>query len=118
MPKALETSVRMQGNVAIIDLKGEIDGLGDAAMQQAYVEADAYGPNAILLNFAGVDYINSTGIALIVGILAKARKDHRRLLTTGLSEHYQHIFTITRLSDFMTIATDEASALRAAAAGE
>lgn len=117
MSKPLETGVRMQGDVAIIDLKGEIDGLGDAALQQAYAEADGHRPGAVLLNFAGVDYINSTGIALIVGILAKARKDRRRLLTTGLSEHYRHLFTITRLSDFMTIAPDEATALREVANG-
>lgn len=123
MPKPLEASVRMQGdgveyNVAIIDLTGEIDAFGDAALQTAYTQADGNSPTAIVLNFAGVDYINSTGIALIVGILARARKDHRRLLTTGLSEHYQHIFTITRLSDFMTIAPDEAAALREVAAGQ
>ncbi len=56
-----------------------------------------------MLNFAGVDYINSTGIALIVGLLAKARAAHTPLAATGLSEHYREIFTITRLSDFMEI---------------
>lgn len=117
MSKPLEASVRFQGdgvehNVAIIDLIGEIDSLGDAALQQAYAQADSQNPTAVLLNFAGVEYINSTGIALIVGLLAQARKAHRRVLTVGLSEHYQHIFTITRLSDFMTIMPDEASALR------
>ena len=57
----------------------------------------------ILLNFQEVDYINSTGIALIVGLLAQARKSHRRLVVCGLSEHYQEIFRITRLSDFIEI---------------
>ena len=64
-----------------------------------------------MLNFEGVDYINSTGIALIVGLLAQARKSHRRLVVCGLSEHYQEIFRITRLSDFMQIFDDEPSAL-------
>jgi anti-sigma B factor antagonist len=64
-----------------------------------------------VLNFKGVDYINSTGIALIVGLLAQARKSHRKLVVCGLSEHYQEIFRITRLSDFMEIFDDESSAL-------
>ena len=55
--------------------------------------------------------MNSTGIALIVGLLAQARKSHRRLVVCGLSEHYQEIFRITRLSDFMQIYSDEISAL-------
>ena len=58
-------------------------------------------PERLLLNFGDVDYINSTGIALIVGVLAQARKAHIALVTFGLSPHYQEIFRITRLSDFM-----------------
>jgi anti-anti-sigma regulatory factor len=49
-----------------------------------------------------------------VGLLAQARKTHRRLVTCGLSDHYQEIFHITRLSDFMTMYGDEASALASA----
>ncbi len=58
-----------------------------------------------------MDYINSTGIALIVGVLAQARKAHVPLVTYGLSAHYQEIFKITRLSDFMGMVSDEAAAL-------
>jgi anti-anti-sigma factor len=65
----------------------------------------------VLLNFGGVGYINSTGIALIVGLLAQARKERRQLLACGLSEHYREIFEITRLSDFMTTYADESAAL-------
>ena len=109
--KPLEATVRPASGVAIIDLHGEIDAFGEAALNAAYAEANRGGPGAILLNFSGVDYINSTGIALIVGLLAQARKTGRRLLSTGLSSHYQEIFRITRLADFMTIYPDEASAL-------
>jgi anti-anti-sigma factor len=68
-------------------------------------------PEAILLNFEEVDYINSTGIALIVGLLAKARVSQRRLVAYGLSDHYVEIFEITRLSDFMSVFPDEESAI-------
>ena len=58
------------------------------------------------LDFTNVDYINSTGIALIVGLLARARADACAISARGLSPHYREIFEITRLSDFMTIITD------------
>lgn len=109
--KALEATVRQHGSVAVIDLRGEIDSFGEAALNEAYAEAERRDPPAVLLNFAAVDYINSTGIALIVALLARARKAGRKLLTTGLSSHYVEIFTITRLADFMHIYPDEASAL-------
>jgi anti-anti-sigma factor len=65
----------------------------------------------VLLNFADVEYINSTGIALIVGLLARARKHGTRVLAAGLSEHYREIFEITRLADFMELYPDEEGAV-------
>jgi anti-anti-sigma factor len=107
----LEASVRRRPGVAIVDLHGEINGFAEPALDAAYSEAESQAPDTILLNFAGVDYINSTGIALIVSLLARARKEHRRLLACGLSDHYVEIFKITRLVDYMDIFPDEASAL-------
>jgi anti-anti-sigma factor len=118
--KTLEASVRRPhgvnsapgaDSVAIIDLRGEINASAEGTLNAAYAEAGRWNPTAIVLNFCGVDYINSTGIALIVGLLAQARKANRRLLTFGLSDHYIEIFQITRLVDYMSIYPDEASAL-------
>ncbi len=86
-----------------IELHGRLDREGDAAMAAAYAEATAAGETSVDLDFTGVDYINSTGIALGVRLLAEARRDGRTVRATGLSEHYREIFRITRLSDFMTI---------------
>ncbi len=98
-------------NVAILDLRGEINAHAEDALNAAYAEAIASLPTAILLNCAQVDYINSTGIALIVGLLAQAQQTGRALLVCGLSEHYVELFTITRLADYMRVFPDEASAL-------
>jgi anti-anti-sigma factor len=110
--RPFQAELRDQGGMAIIDLHGELDGFADEGLAETYTAAERLNPQAILLNFEDVDYINSTGIALIVGLLAQARKAHRPIMTCGLSDHYQEIFRITRLSDFMTIVSDENSALQ------
>ena len=107
----LETSVRREPGGAVLDLRGEINGFAQEALDAAYADAEAKDPAAIILNFEEVDYINSTGIALIVSLLAKARASKRRLLAYGLSDHYVEIFEITRLSDFVGVFPDEESAL-------
>src|SRR6187402_1164126 len=111
MATPLTATVRQQPNIAVMDLKGDIDGASEDALQNGYREAMAQNPHAVLLNFTNVEYINSKGIAMIVMLLAQARKSGTRLLTTGLSPHYIEIFNITRLSDFMKFYPDEASAL-------
>jgi anti-sigma B factor antagonist len=107
----LEASVRLKPGGTVLDLRGEINGFAQDALNAAYAEAEAKNPQTILLNFEEVDYINSTGIALIVGLLAKARASKRRLLAYGLSDHYVEIFNITRLSDFVSVLPNEESAL-------
>jgi anti-anti-sigma factor len=107
----IEATVRTHDGAAVIDLKGEIDASGESALNAAYASAIAGKPALVMLNFSDVTYMNSTGIALIVGLLARARKQKRRLVTFGLSDHYREIFEITRLSDFMTLYASEQAAL-------
>ena len=107
----LNVEVRLEPDVAVLALMGEINGFAEEALNTAYAEADAMDTKTILLNFEDVDYINSTGIALIVSLLARARASKRRLLACNLSEHYVEIFNITRLSDFISVLPDEESAI-------
>ena len=88
-------------DTAVLLLAGDISGGAEPALLDAFHATG--GAGVVVLDFAGVDYINSTGIALIVGLLAEARKQSREVQARGLAEHYREIFRITRLSDFMTI---------------
>ena len=111
MPDHDFTASAVRSNdLAVIELTGDINALSEAALNEAYREAETLTTDTILLDFAQVDYINSTGIALIVGLLAEARKSHLTLVVSGLSDHYAEIFRITRLSDFMTMYPDRESA--------
>ena len=95
--------VRSHDSTGVIDLRGEINLGADQALMAAYERAVQDDPRTVVLNFASVDYINSTGIALIVGLLAKARSEGAHLRAVGLTPHYEHIFNITRLSDYIKI---------------
>lgn len=110
-----EAHVRDRQGSPVIDLRGQIDGFAEEPLERAYSDAAGRAPSTILLNFQAVDYINSTGIALIVGLLARARKEGRLVRAYGLSDHYREIFQITRLVDFMGIFSDEESAVSDAA---
>ena len=111
--QTFEVSIRYQDDKAILDLFGEINAFADQALSAAYTEAEAKHPDTFILNFDGVEYINSTGIALIVEMLAHVRKAKKELVVFGLSDHYIEIFEITRLADFMTIYESEARAMSA-----
>ena len=97
----LEAHVRDEEGTRVIELVGDIDRNADEALDAAYSEVGQ--APSVVLDFSQVSYINSTGIAVIVGLLARARANGQALTARGLSEHYRRIFEITRLADFMTI---------------
>jgi anti-anti-sigma factor len=103
---SLDATTRILDDVLLIELRGDIDGSARDALAAAYGEAAA---KPVLLDFGAVEYINSTGIAVIVGLLARARAESRAVSARGLSPHYREIFEITRLSDFMTILADDSA---------
>lgn len=110
----LPTTVRQREGAAVIDLVGDVNARAEAALDAAWAEAVADGPEAVVLNFERAGYINSTGIALIVGLLARARTRAIPIRAFGLTPHYREIFEITRLADFLAINPDEDSAVRGA----
>jgi anti-anti-sigma factor len=97
--------------ISIIDLRGELSAFAGDALDSAYARATAQDPTAILLNFKDVHYINSTGIALLIGLIMQATKSRRRLLACGLSDHYKKIFQMAGLFQYIGIFPNEASAL-------
>lgn len=98
-----------QDGDAVLALTGDVNRAAETDLRSAY-EAAKGSAGRLILDFGGTDYINSTGIALIVGILADARAASREVVAVGLNDHYREIFAITRLSDFMTIYPDMAAA--------
>src|SRR5580704_820744 len=116
MTSMCEATTRALPGAPAIELRGEVDGSAAAVLNAAYeraVEAGQAGreatdsaPGTVVLDFAAVDYINSTGIALIVSVLARARAERRKVVASGLSAHYREIFDITRLSDFIELFPD------------
>ena len=110
----LQATVRERDGVAVIDLTGDLNSSAEHALNEAYAQATGAGAGAVVLNFERAEYINSTGIALIVGLLAQARAIRVEVKAFGLSDHYREICEITRLSDFMTITDDEDRAVSGA----
>ena len=108
------TARRATAGVSVLDIRGDITAGSEATLMGAYGEAAGQGARTIVLNFAGLGYMNSGGIGLLVTLLIRAKRAGQRLLACGLSEHYRQIFELTRLNDAIGIFPDEGAALRAA----
>lgn len=112
----LEMTVReVSTDVRVIDISGEITAFSESEITAAHEEASRGGVTAVVLNFEGLEYMNSGGIGLLVTTLIRARRSGHRLLAYGLSDHYRQIFSLTRLDEAIGIYENESAALAAVA---
>jgi anti-sigma B factor antagonist len=98
-------------HVSVIDIQGEVNLAAEKALMDAYAQANATQSRFIVLNFSALDYMNSSGIGLIVTLLIRAQRQQQRLLAFGLTEHYMQIFELTRLNEAILLFSTEDEAL-------
>jgi anti-sigma B factor antagonist len=68
----------------------------------------------LVLNFSGLEYMNSGGIGMLVMLLVRANRQHQKLAAFGLTDHYRQIFELTPLDEAISIFEDEPAALSGA----
>lgn len=114
MPVAnLATNVRGVNGASIIDITGEVNAAADDVLSAAFNEASQGGAKVIVINFTGLEYMNSSGIGILVTLLIRAQRNKQKLRAYGLSDHYKQIFALTRLNEAIGICDSEAVAVAA-----
>jgi anti-anti-sigma factor len=93
-----------------MDLRGEMTTFVQESLIRAYQQGLALGATHVLLNFREVGYLNSAGIAAIIGLISEARKTNQRILLTGLTPHYQVVFDMMGLTAFAPLFESEEAA--------
>ena len=104
---------RASPTVAVIEIRGEITSASEDELMEAFTQATGGETRVVLLDFNGLEYMNSGGIGLLVTLLVRANRTKQRLLACGLNDHYRQILELTRLDEAISIYGDEAEALAA-----
>jgi anti-sigma B factor antagonist len=99
---------------SIIGIDGEVNYFAESALMDAYDQACRQTTRSIILDFSGLDYMNSGGIGLLVTLLIRMKRQQQRLFAFNLDEHYRRIFELSRLNEAIGIYDSEIAALEAA----
>ncbi|MEN9937878.1 MAG: hypothetical protein RLZZ387_4457 [Chloroflexota bacterium] len=108
----LSVGIRERNGVAIIDLIGDVTTFAEEKMNSAYSQVTGQGAKQILLNFRQNDYINSAGIAILIGVVTEVNRNNQKLAVSGLSQHFQKIFRMVGLAQYIDIYQDEDEAVK------
>jgi anti-sigma B factor antagonist len=96
--------------VAILSFTGDIASTSKDAIMDAYHELPP-AVTRVLLDFTGTDYVNSSGIAIIIQLLLDANKKECKVGITGLKPHFVKVFTMVGVAKYAAISPNEATAL-------
>ena len=114
MSDKLEATVRRRDDLSIIQFKGDMTTFAEDAVHDVFREATRDSRHNLALDFSACEYINSAGIAVIIGVVTEARRQGRRIFVFGLSTHYQKIFRMVGLGDYIEMCVSEDEALQRA----
>jgi len=106
-----ETRLRQAGNAVIIDLIGDVTNQGQQAIKSAYAEALESAPQYVLFNFSDTEYINTSGIAVLISLVMQTEKAKHRIGFFGMSAHYYKVFELVRLPLYVEMYSSETEAL-------
>lgn len=113
-PKVTLTVRPLAPGAAVIEIAGDVTAACEPALMSAHEEATDTGARLVVLDFSGLEYMNSGGIGMLVTLLVRSQRRQQRLAAVGLSDHYRQIFELTRLDEAIALHPDAASALATA----
>jgi len=116
MQQENEIRLEKQGDVTIMDIRGDITAFSDPFLNNAYQEANDQGARKIILKSYKEAYINSGGIALLIQLLAQIKRNNQRVVIAGISEHFKKIFNMVGITKFAPIYDTQEAALQNLAA--
>ena len=99
--------------VAALRFEGDIASTSKDAVLGAYQSLPKETTRLILLDFTRVDYINSSGIALVIQLLIQAAHAGQTVCAFGLSAHFTKVFTMVGITKYARLYPTQAEALAA-----
>lgn len=99
--------------ITCLRFTGDISSASKEAVVDTYQALDKASIKHILLDFKEVEYLNSSGIALVIQVLMEANKAGQAVAICGLTPHFTKVFTMVGITKYAALYPDEAAALAA-----
>ena len=103
MTQDLEIIISEDSGISIINLVGDVTAVTGQQVEDAYHDISDKGAKKVVLDFAGDNYLNSGGIAFLIGIAAESQGRRQVIRVAGLSEHFHKIFDMMGLTRYMDL---------------
>jgi anti-anti-sigma factor len=97
--------------VTVLRFEGDIASTSKEAVLGTYQSLPKQTAKLVLLDFTKVDYINSSGIALVIQMLIEASNSGQKVYAFGLSPHFNKVFTMVGITKYAGLFPSQTEAL-------
>ena len=109
---ALGFNVSREGSVTIVDVEGQLIVGNRQELKQLVLEELERGEKTFVIDFADTEYIDSSGLGVLVSLSKKIREQGGELVLASLNEDLRTLFELTKLDTLFTISDDRTQALQ------
>jgi anti-sigma B factor antagonist len=116
MTTPLKIGARTEGDSAVLSLTGEVDVANAAQVRDAALKLVEGGPKHLVVDLGGTDYMDSTGLGMLVGLLKRLKEHGGDVVIAAAQPRVKRLFDITGLAQVFRIYDDVSAALKEARA--
>ena len=104
MTEALTLSLHQEGATSILRMTGRVDSASSGQFEQQMETVFADGPGIIIVDMAGIDYMSSAGLRVLLMAAKRVKAEGRQLILCNMAENIREVFDISGFSAIFDIA--------------
>lgn len=108
---AVQISEKQQGEVLVVSLEGRLDAATSPVVERKLSEKIEGGVTKLVLNFAGVDYLSSAGMRLLLTVSKKLVSLKGKLAVSNISDEVMEVIKMAGFDRVLDIHATEADAV-------
>ncbi len=108
----MELVEKTNGEVTILELNGRLDSNTSKILEDKVMEVLGQGRKKLLMDFGDVDYINSTGLRVLLLALQQLKKNQGRLVLCSIKDYMKEVFEISGYTEIFPIFPDQGEGLK------
>lgn len=102
----LKVSQISEGNKHYLEVSGELDAFTAKDLREKLMPLTENNGNHIIVDLSDLDYMDSTGLGVFVGVLKASKTNGAKLVLKNMTDRVRRLFEITGLDEIITVQDD------------
>jgi anti-anti-sigma factor len=108
----VEVKEEKKGDILILRMRGRLDAVSSPSAEKRVFESINSGQSKLLLDFAGVSYLSSAGMRMLLSTTKKLKSLSGRLVVCGVTANVMDVLKISGFDHVLELSTTEDEAIR------